>query len=73
MRLYIATIQRIVGQHHNPLHMPLQTVRFVLEKALRDAGTALESREDLRMREQLEHDTGLSLPEIVELSERWPT
>ena len=71
--LHIAVTQRIVGKHHNQLRMPLKTVRFVLDKALREAGTTIESRDDVRMREQLERDIGLSLAEIVELSKRWPT
>ena len=70
--LHIAVVQRIVGKHHNQLRMPLKTVRFVLDKALSEAGSTLESRDDLRMREQLERDIGLSLAEIVELSKRWP-
>ena len=73
MSPYIATIQRIVGEHHNHLRMPLETVRFVLEKALHEKGSAVESQDDIRMGEQLERNTGLSLAEIVELSKRWPT
>jgi hypothetical protein len=33
----------------------------------------MESKDLARMRAQLERDIGLSLPEIVELSKRWPT
>ena len=71
--LHIAAIQRIVGKHHNQLRMPLKTVRFVLDKGLRQAGEPGESSDNLRMREQLERDIGLSLAEIGELSKRWPT
>ena len=71
--LHIAAIQRIVGKHHNQLRMPLKTVRFVLDKALLQAHKPGESSDNLRMREQLERDIGLSLAEIVELSKRWPT
>ena len=53
--------------------MPLKTVRFVLEKALSEAGDPDAARDDVLMREQLERDIGLSLAEIVELSKKWPT
>jgi len=71
--LHIAAIQRIVGKHHNQLRMPLATVRSVLDRALDDAGTPMESKDNARMREHLERDLGLSLTEIVELTRQWPT
>ena len=71
--LHIAAVQRIVGKHHNQLRIPLKTVRFVLEKALSEAGDPGAARDNVLMREQLERDIGLRLAEIVELSKRWPT
>ena len=71
--LHIAAIQRIVGKHRNNLRMPLGDVRYWLERALVDKGGTMESKDLVRMREQLERDIGLSLAEIVELSKRWPT
>lgn len=50
--LHIAAVQRIVGKRHSPLRVPLTTVRFVLDKALSEAGPMLESRDDPRTREQ---------------------
>lgn len=74
--LHVVATQRILGKHHNQTAHDagtLETVRLVLDKALSEAGSTLESRDDLRMCEQLERDIGLSLTEIVELSKRWPT
>ena len=70
--LHIAAIQRIVGKHHNNLRMPLATVRSVLERALDDVGTAMESTDNARVREHLERELGLSLAKIVALTKRWP-
>lgn len=56
--LHIAAIQRIVGKHHNQLRMPLKAVRFVLEKALSEAGDPGASRDDVRMREQSSATSG---------------
>ncbi len=71
--LHIAAVQRIVGKHRNNLRMPLKDVRYWLERGLADAGGTTESKDLARMRAQLERDIGLGLPEIVELSKRWPT
>jgi len=71
--LHIAAIQRIVGKHRNNLRMPLASVRYWIEKASTDQGGTMESKDLARMRAQLERDVGLGLPEIVELTKRWPT
>ena len=70
--LHIAAIQRIVGKHRNNQRMPLETVRYWIEKAATDQGGTMESKDLARMRAQLERDIGLSLREIVELTKRWP-
>jgi len=70
--LHIAAIQRIVGKHRNNLRMPLENVRYWINRALEDnAGTA-ESKDLARMRDQLEHATGLSIAELADLTKRWP-
>lgn len=58
--LHIAAIRGIVGRHHNQ-PMPLVTVRSVLDRALDDAGTPMESKDNARLREHLERELGLSL------------
>ena len=70
--LHIAAIQRI-GKHRNNLRMRLASVRYWIEKASTDQGGTMESKDLARMRAQLERDVGLGLPEIVELTKRWPT
>ena len=70
--LHIAASQRIVGLHNNQRLMPLDTVRFEIERLVRDAGTPMESKDRARLREHLESATGLSIGELAELTTRWP-
>ena len=70
--LHIAVSQRIVGLHNNQRLMPLDTVRFEIERLLRDAGTPMESKDRARLREHLETPTGLLNAELAELTKRWP-
>ena len=70
--LHIAAIQRI-GKHRNNLRMRLASVRYWIDKASTDQGGTMEFKDLARMRVQLERDVGLGLPEIVELTKRWPT
>jgi hypothetical protein len=70
--LHIAVSQRIVGLHNNQRLMPLDTVRLEIERLVRDAGTAMESKDRARLREHLESATGLPIAELSELTKRWP-
>ena len=70
--LHVAVSQRIVGLHNNQRLMSLDTVRFEIERLVTDAGTAIESKDRARLREQLESATGLSIAELADLTKRWP-
>ena len=70
--LHIAASQRIVGSHNNQTRMPLETVRFVIERLVDRAGTPGEPKDDAHLREHLERATGLSIAELAELTKRWP-
>jgi len=48
--LHIAGIQRIVGKHRNNLRMPLENVRYWINRALGDNGGTAESKDLQRMR-----------------------
>ena len=52
--------------------MPLETVRYWIEKSPTDRGGTMESKDLARMRDQLERDIGLSLAAIIDLTKRWP-
>ena len=71
--LHIAVSQRIVGLHNNQRLMPLDTVRFEIGRLAHDAGSAMESKDRARLREHLESATGLSIAELADLTQRWPT
>ena len=70
--LHIAAIQRIVGKHRNNLRMPLESVRYWINRALEDSGGTAESKDLARMRAQLERATGLSIAQLADLTKRWP-
>ena len=44
--LHIAITQRIVGRHRNQMRMPLEIVRFIIERLVGDV-----SKDDARLRE----------------------
>jgi len=67
-----AVHQRIVGKHRNNLRMPLDTVRYWIEKAATDQGGTMESKDLERIRNQLQRDLGMEIGEVVQLVQRWP-
>ena len=52
--------------------MPLNRVRFVIERLVADADTPAEWKDNARLREHLERATGLSIAELADLTKRWP-
>ena len=70
--LHIAITQRIVGLHNNQRLMKLDMVRFEIGRLATDAGTPMESKDRVRLREHLEEATGLSIAQLAELTKRWP-
>ena len=70
--LHIELSQLIVCKHHHQPRIPLDRVKRILERAAKDAGKRVESKDNALMREHLERATGLSIAQLAELSKRWP-
>jgi hypothetical protein len=71
--LHITTSQRIVGKHRNMRRISVEATRDCIERLALYAGTDAETREDARLREELEKRTGCSIVKLLAIAADWVT
>ena len=53
--------------------LPLKTVRFVVERLVREVGTTVESKRQCEDGRAPQRATSISITELAELTKSWPT
>ncbi len=70
--LHIATSLRIIRKHRNAPGIDVAGAREAIKRTALYADTDAETKADVRMREDLERRTGMSIAELAAIAEHWP-